>query len=216
MNILFIYRYAVYFDQWLYQQLRFYYYFLIIIIIIIIIIFKISSAGPSETKKMFCKLLEQPHKHLHCRTRKIQLRKATHGWQIPLRHPTNQTQIRQRVDHSMHERKQAGSISKIMIFIIFCISGYPSLNDEQREPLEKVYLYEKQRAAHHRNSASGYNWPCTTYTPATWRRCSKDERIWSGECLAPKRIWRWRSWRWESAAEPQTGEQYSRIVTTKA
>ena len=51
---------------------------------------------------------------------------------------------------------------------------------------------------------------------ATWRRWHNDRKLWSGQILATEYTWRSWSWKWHSAADPHTWEQYSRIVRTIA
>ena len=55
---------------------------------------------------------------------------------------------------------------------------------------------------------------CNINSPAARRRLHNDKKLWSGQSLATEYTWRWKSWRWYSAANPHTGEQYSRIWRT--
>ena len=48
--------------------------------------------------------------------------------------------------------------------------------------------------------------------PATRRRWHNYKKVWSGQRLANEYTWRLRSWRWHSAGDPYSGEQYSRIA----
>ena len=51
-------------------------------------------------------------------------------------------------------------------------------------------------------------------SPATRRLWHSNQKLWSGQSLDTEYTSRSRSWRWHSAADPHTGEQYSRIGRT--
>ena len=158
--------------------------------------------------KLLINCLRNPTSTCASEKLKNKLREASSDWLLPLTHLTLRCQTQWREGHSTHESGPAGNTLQIVTFYTLILQ---TLMDELQPQLGYVELWQKQMKAHWTNNDSSSLSLYNIHSAATWRRWHNDTKVWSCQSLAIEYTWRSRSWRWHSAANPHTGEQYSRI-----
>ena len=127
--------------------------------------------------------------------------KKTHGSNqrltAPLTHLTFRCQTHCREGHS------AVILDNSNVYAAAAARKFRTLTEADRSSQNKQWFNLK---------LTMYNIHC----PATWDRWHNDKKVWPGQGLTPVYTWRSRSWRWHLAADPHTGEHYSRIGRTNA
>ena len=146
------------------------------------------------------KLLSQhPQVLRHRKLKKTQLVEATNGWLLPWTHPTFRYQTQCKDGHPHTNRGRLETSCKIGTFYTLMLRtpmDGSSLNKQWfkfKLTLNSIHSPAKRRELH-----------------------NNDNRPWSEQWLTTEYTWRSRSWRWHSAADPHTKEQYSRIGSTNA